>query len=57
MNIPMDELRDRLDELEKGKPVYVICKSGLRSYIACRILEGNGLKPTISPAVSGSTMR
>lgn len=41
-NIPVDELRDRLDELEKGKPVYVICLSGLRSYIACRILEGNG---------------
>lgn len=40
----MDELRDRLDELEKGKPVYVICKSGLRSYIACRILEGNGFE-------------
>ena len=42
MNIPVDELRDRLDEVEKGKPVYVICQSGLRSYIAARILEGNG---------------
>ena len=41
-NIPVDELRDRLNELEKGKPVYVICQSGLRSYIASRILEGNG---------------
>ena len=41
-NIPVDELRDRLDEVEKGKPVYVICQSGLRSYIASRILEGNG---------------
>ena len=41
-NIPVDELRDRLDEIEKGKPVYVICQSGLRSYIASRILEGNG---------------
>jgi len=41
-NIPVDELRDRLSEVEKGKPVYVICQSGLRSYIASRILEGNG---------------
>lgn len=40
-NIPVDELRQRLDEIEKGKPVYVICQSGLRSYIACRILSGN----------------
>lgn len=42
MNIPVDELRERMDEIEKGKPVYVICQSGLRSYIATRILEGNG---------------
>ena len=42
LNIPVDELRERLDELDKHKPVYVICQSGLRSYIACRILAGNG---------------
>ena len=41
-NIPVDKLRERLDEIERGKPVYVICQSGLRSYIACRILSGNG---------------
>ena len=41
-NIPVDELRERLKEIEKGKPAYVICQSGLRSYIACRILEGSG---------------
>lgn len=41
-NIPVDELRGRLDELEKEKPVYVICQSGLRSYIAARILAGHG---------------
>ncbi len=41
-NIPVDELRQRLDEVEPGKPVYVICQSGLRSYIACRILAGYG---------------
>ncbi len=42
MNIPVDELRERLHEVEPGKRVYVICQSGIRSYIACRILEGNG---------------
>ena len=42
MNIPVDELRERLEEVEKGKPVYVICQSGLRSYIATRILAENG---------------
>ena len=42
INIPVDELRERLGEIEKEKPVYVICQSGLRSYIASRILEGNG---------------
>ena len=41
-NIPVDELRERLNEVDKNKPVYVICQSGLRSYISCRILEGNG---------------
>ncbi|MBO5326951.1 MAG: FAD-dependent oxidoreductase [Clostridia bacterium] len=42
VNIPVDELRERLNEVPYGKPVYVICQSGLRSYIATRILEGNG---------------
>ena len=41
-NIAVDELRERINEIEKGKPVYLICQSGLRSYIASRILEGNG---------------
>ncbi len=41
-NIPVDELRERIKEIEKGKTVYLICQSGLRSYIASRILEGNG---------------
>ena len=40
-NIPVDELRERIGELEPGKPVYVICQSGLRSYIASRILAGS----------------
>ena len=43
-NIPVDELRERIGELETGKPVYVICQSGLRSYIATRILMGYGFE-------------
>lgn len=42
INIPLDELRERLEEIDKEKPVYVMCQSGLRSYIATRILEGRG---------------
>ena len=38
----MDELRQRLGELEADKPVYVMCQSGLRSYLACRVLAQHG---------------
>ena len=41
-SIPVDELRERMGELESGRPVYLVCQSGLRSYIAARILEHNG---------------
>lgn len=42
INIPLDSLRQHLDKIPKDKPVYVHCHSGLRSYIACRILNGYG---------------
>ena len=42
MHIPQDSLRERIAEIPKDKPVYVHCHSGLRSYIACRILTGYG---------------
>lgn len=42
INIPLDNLRNNLNKLDKSKPVYVHCHSGLRSYIACRILSGHG---------------
>lgn len=42
INIPLNSLRDHIDEIPKNKPVYVHCHSGMRSYIACRILAGNG---------------
>jgi len=44
INIPVDEIRNRLNEItvEKDHPIYVNCQSGVRSYIAIRILQGNG---------------
>lgn len=42
INIPVDELRERIGEIDKTKPVYVMCQSGIRSYIGCRILTQNG---------------
>ena len=42
MHIPVDSLRERIAEIPSGKPVYIHCHSGLRSYIACRILAGYG---------------
>ena len=42
INIPLDDLRERLGELEKDKKIYVMCQSGLRSYLATRILMQNG---------------
>ena len=42
INIPLDDLRERLGELDKSKKIYVMCQSGLRSYLATRILVQNG---------------
>ena len=42
IHIPLDDLRNRLDELDKSKKYLVYCRTGLRSYIACRILIQNG---------------
>jgi CoA-disulfide reductase len=42
VNIPVDELRERLEEIPKDKVVYILCQVGLRGYIACRILKQKG---------------
>ena len=42
VNLPVDELREHLDALDPAKPVYALCQSALRSYIACRILSQHG---------------
>lgn len=44
LNIPLDSLRERLDELPAQKPIYVNCHSGLRSYVACRMLSQRGFE-------------
>lgn len=44
INIPLHELRIRINEIPPGKPVYVHCFSGLRSYVACRLLKAHGFE-------------
>lgn len=44
INIPLDQLRDRLDELDKDKLIVPYCGMGIRGYIASRILKQNGFK-------------
>ncbi|MGA9239879.1 FAD-dependent oxidoreductase, partial [Robiginitalea sp.] len=43
-NIPLGQLRTRLEELPKDKEIHVICRSGQRAYYATRILLQNGFK-------------
>ena len=42
INIPVDDLRKKKGILDPSRPVYVMCQSGIRSYIACCILSGSG---------------
>ena len=44
INIPVDELRNRLDEIEKNKYIFIYCQIGLRGYLAQRILLQNGFQ-------------
>lgn len=44
INIPLDELRGKIDELPKDKDIYVYCQIGLRGYMATRILKQNGFE-------------
>ena len=43
-NIPLDELRERLDEIPTDKPIYINCAIGLRGYLALKILTQHGFK-------------
>ena len=42
VNIPLDELRERLEEISRNKPIYVYCGVGLRGYLALQILTQRG---------------
>ncbi|MBU3207355.1 CoA-disulfide reductase [Clostridium algidicarnis] len=44
INIPVNDLRNRMNELDKEKEIWVYCRVGLRGYIASRILTQNGFK-------------
>ncbi|WP_195405688.1 FAD-dependent oxidoreductase [Bacteroides congonensis] len=44
VNIPLDELRDRLTELPKDRMIYTFCAVGLRGYLAYRILTQHGFE-------------
>jgi NADPH-dependent 2,4-dienoyl-CoA reductase/sulfur reductase-like enzyme/rhodanese-related sulfurtransferase len=46
VNIPLPQLRDRLGELPRDRPLVVTCAIGLRGYIACRFLKQNGYRCT-----------
>ena len=50
VNIPAAQIRERLDELPKDKPVLVHCFKGYTSYIICRILMANGFNNVFSYA-------
>lgn len=44
INIPVDSIRKRLNDVPKGKPIVVICAIGLRGYLSQQILLANGFK-------------
>jgi NADPH-dependent 2,4-dienoyl-CoA reductase/sulfur reductase-like enzyme/rhodanese-related sulfurtransferase len=44
VHIPLDELRDRFDELPRDREIVVHCQTGQRSYYACRILSQHGFR-------------
>jgi rhodanese-related sulfurtransferase len=44
INIPIDELRNRLNEIPVDSQIYIYCEAGLRGYLAQQILRQNGYK-------------
>jgi NADPH-dependent 2,4-dienoyl-CoA reductase/sulfur reductase-like enzyme/rhodanese-related sulfurtransferase len=48
INIPVDEIRNRLDEIPKDKGIYIYCEAGLRGYLAQRILRQNGFENVLN---------
>jgi NADPH-dependent 2,4-dienoyl-CoA reductase/sulfur reductase-like enzyme/rhodanese-related sulfurtransferase len=56
IHIPLDELRERLEELDAKKPTAVVCRSGLRAWLAVRILRQHGFE-RVSDVTGGMIMR
>ena len=54
INVPVDELRDRLDELESKAPTIVSCGVGVRAHVASRILRQHGFESVAN--LSGGAM-
>jgi NADPH-dependent 2,4-dienoyl-CoA reductase/sulfur reductase-like enzyme/rhodanese-related sulfurtransferase len=48
INIPVDEIRERLQEIPAGKQTYIYCEAGLRGYLAQRILKQNGYDSVVN---------
>jgi rhodanese-related sulfurtransferase len=55
VNIPQEELRQRLGELPSDRAIYCYCRSGLRSYLAYRTLLQNGFEEIYTLAGGGLT--
>ncbi len=54
INIPRDELRERIGELPKDRDLVVVCRTGVRSYAACRVLKQSGFERLLN--LSGGMM-
>lgn len=54
VNIPVQELRTRIGELDRSRPLYLYCRSGFRSYLAYRALTGLGFEQVAT--LSGGTL-
>lgn len=55
IHIPVDELRNRIDELDRSKPTVVSCAVGVRGHLASRILSQNGFN--VANLSGGATVR
>ena len=52
INIPLDNLRERLADIPENRPVYLFCGVGLRGYLASNILKSKGY-PDVRNLIGG----
>ena len=57
VNLPIDDLRDRLDELPRGRSIVTYCQVGMRGYLATRILLQSGVPQTANLGGGYATWR